>query len=100
MTPLPVSVRTDSLAERGGFDLQHSIGASPLHESLNGKGPSPFEPGPSSHVVAKLLLDLGLPRPCRRPIAFTETIAASPIPPSDETRSQVLAPAIAANQLV
>ena len=59
-----------------------------------------FEPGPSSHVVAKLLLDLRLPRPCRRPIAFTETLAASAVPPLDETRSQVVAPAIAANQLV
>ena len=68
--------------------------------SLNGTGPSPFEPGPSSQGVAKLLLDLRLPRPCHRPIAFTETLAASAIPPLDETRSQVIAPAVAANQLV
>src|ERR1019366_790523 len=63
-------------------------------------GPSPFEPGPLYHVVAKLLFDLRLTRPCRRPIAFTETLAASAIPPLDETRSQVIAPAIAADQLV
>jgi len=69
-------------------------------EALNEKGPSPFEPGPSSHVVVKLLLDFRLPRPCRRPIAFTETLATSAIPPLDETRSQVVAPAIAANQFV
>jgi hypothetical protein len=66
----------------------------------NGKGPSPFESGPASHIVVKLFLDLRLPRPCRRPIAFTETLAASAIPPLDETRSQVIAPAIAANQFV
>ena len=64
------------------------------------KGPSSLEPGPSSHVVAKLLLDLRLLRPYRRSIAFTETLAASAIPPLDETRSQVVAPAIAANQFV
>jgi hypothetical protein len=74
--------------------------ASPPDEALNEKGPNPFEPGPSSHVVVELLLDLRLPRLCRRPIAFTETLAASAIPPLDETRSQVIAPAIAANQLV
>jgi hypothetical protein len=62
------------------------------------KGPSPFEPGHSSEVVFELFLDLRLPRPGRRPIAFTETLAASPIPPLDETRSQVIAPAIAATQ--
>jgi hypothetical protein len=32
--------------------------------------------------------------------AFTETLAASAIPLLDETPSQVIAPAIAANQLV
>jgi hypothetical protein len=68
--------------------------------SLNGKGPSPFEPGPSSQVVAKLLLDLCLPRPRRRSIAFAETLAASAVPTLDETRSQVVASAIAATQLV
>ena len=55
--------------------------------ALNEKGPSPFEPGPSSHVAVKLFLDLRLPRPCRRPIAFTETLAASANPPLDKTRS-------------
>jgi hypothetical protein len=74
------------------------VPASPKDEALNEKGPSPFELGPSSHVVVKLFLDLRLPRPCRKPIAFTETLAASAIPPLDETRSQVVAPAIAANQ--
>jgi hypothetical protein len=69
--------------------------ASSLDESTNGIGPSPFELGPSYLVVAKLLLDLRLPSPCRRPIAFTETLAASAIPPLDETRGQVVAPAIA-----
>ena len=34
-------------------------------ETRNEKGPNPFEPGPSSHVVVKLFLDLRLPRPCR-----------------------------------
>ena len=67
---------------------------------LNGKGQNPFEPGPPSRVVVKLFLDLRLPRPCRRAIAFTETLAASAIPPLDETRSQVVAPTIAENQLV
>ena len=62
------------------------------------KGPSPFEPGHSSEVVFELFLDLRLLRPGRRPIAFTETLAASPIPPLDETRGQVIAPAIAATQ--
>jgi hypothetical protein len=57
--------------------------------------PSPFEPGHSSEVVFELFLDLRLPRPGRRPIAFTETLAASPISPPDEARSQVIAPAIA-----
>jgi hypothetical protein len=71
-----------------------------LARILNGKGPSPFEPGPSSRVVAKLLLDLRLARLCRRPITFAETLAASAIAPLEETRSQVVAPAIAANQLV
>src|SRR3989442_6555210 len=33
----------------------------------------------------QLLLDFCLPRPCRRPIAFAETLAASAIPPLDET---------------
>src|SRR6266852_6775394 len=64
------------------------------------KGPSPFEPGPSSHVVVKLFLELRLSRPCRRSIAFTKTVAASAITPLDKTRGQVIAPAIAANQFV
>ena len=67
---------------------------------VTAKGPSPFEPGPHPQVVVELFLDLRLPRPCRRPIAFTETLAASAIPPLDETRSQVIAPAIAANQFL
>ena len=71
-----------------------------IERSSKTKRAEPFQPRPSSHVVAKLLLDLRLPRPCRRAIAFTETLAASAIPPLDETRSQVVAPAIAANQLV
>ena len=53
-----------------------------------------------SQVVVKLFLDLRLPRPCRRPVAFTETLTASAIPALDETRSQVVAPAIPANQIV
>ena len=73
---------------------------SKIDETLNEKGPSPFEPGPSSHGVVELFLDLRLTRPCRRSIAFTETLAASAIPPLDEARSQVIAPAIAANQFV
>ena len=68
--------------------------------ALKEKGPSPFKPGPSSQVAVKLFLDLRLRRPCRRSIAFTKTLAASAIPPLDEARSQVVAPAIAANQLV
>jgi hypothetical protein len=67
-------------------------------EALNEKRPSPFEPVPHLNSWTKLLLDLRLPRPCRRAIAFTETLAASAIPPLDETRRQVIAPAIAANQ--
>src|ERR1700722_17092110 len=55
--------------------------------TVNEKGPSSFEPSPSSHVAAKLLLDLRLPRPCGRSITFTETLAASAIPPLDKTRS-------------
>src|ERR1039458_9753313 len=53
-----------------------------------------------SHVVAKLLLDLRLPRPCRRSIAFAETFSASAIPALDETRSQIIAPTITADQPV
>jgi hypothetical protein len=49
-------------------------------------------------MVMKLLLDLSLLRLCRRAIAFTETLAASAIAALDETRRQVIAPAIAANQ--
>jgi hypothetical protein len=64
------------------------------------KGPSLFRPGPSSQIVAKLFLAPRFPRACRRPIAFTDTLAALVIPPLDETGSQVGAPAIAANQLV
>src|ERR1700730_14373071 len=67
---------------------------------LKRKGPSSFEPGHSSEVVFELFLDLRLPRPGRRSIAFTETLAASPIPPLDETGSQVIAPAIAADQFL
>ena len=66
---------------------------------LTKKGRTLSSPAPS-HVVLKLFPDLRLPRPCRRPIAFTETLAASAIPPLDETRSQVIVPAIAANQFV
>src|ERR1700730_850975 len=36
----------------------------------------------------------------RRPITFAETLAASAIAPLEETRSQVVAPTIAANQPV
>jgi hypothetical protein len=48
----------------------------------------------------KLLLGLSLLRLCRRPIAFTKTLAASAIPPLDETRSQIIAPAVAANEFL
>src|ERR1019366_9515547 len=64
------------------------------------EGAEPFRARSPSQVVAKLLLEVRLPLPCRRAIAFTETLAASAIPPLDKTRSQVIAPAIAANQLV
>src|ERR1035437_11010906 len=63
-------------------------------------GAEPFRARSPSHVVANLFLDLRLPRLCHRPIAFTETLAASAIPPLDETRSQVVAPAIAANEFL
>jgi ATP dependent DNA ligase-like protein len=53
-----------------------------------------------AHFVVKLFLELRLPRPCRRSIAFTKTLTAAAIPPLHETRSQVIAPAIAANQLI
>ena len=72
-------------AHLNGRSVSFSL-APPRDQALSENGPSPFEPGPS-HGVAKLLLDLRLPRPCRRPIAFTETLAASAIPPLDETRS-------------
>ena len=71
----------------------------PWGEALKEKGRALSGPA-LSHLVAKLLLDLRLPRRRRRPIAFTKALAASPIAPLDETRSQVGAPAIAANQLV
>ena len=64
------------------------------------KGPSLFQARPSSQIVAKLLLVPRFPRACRRPIAFTDTLTASAIPPLDETGSQVGTPAIAANQVV
>src|ERR1700730_5194500 len=57
-------------------------------------------PAPHLKAWAKLLLDLRLARLCRRPITFAETLAASAIAPLEETRSQVVAPAIAANQPV
>jgi hypothetical protein len=66
--------------------------------SLNVMGQALSSPVPSSPVVVKLTLDPRLPRSCRRPIAFAETLAASAIPSLDETRSQVIAPAIAAEQ--
>jgi hypothetical protein len=71
-----------------------------LERSSKRKEAEPLRAGPSSHVVAKLFLDFRLPCPCRRPIPFTETLAASAIPPFDKTRSQVVASAIAATQLV
>jgi len=52
---------------------------SSLGRSLKRKGPSPFSGPVLSHVY--LFLDLRLPRPCRRPIAVTKTLAASAIPP-------------------
>jgi hypothetical protein len=64
------------------------------------KGPSLFQARPSSQIVAKLLLVPRFPRACRRPIAFTDTLTASAIPPLDETGSQVGTLAIAANQVV
>jgi len=53
--------------------------------------------GESEYLVdrRRLLLHFRLPRACCRPIAFTETLAVSAIPPLDETRSEVVAPAIA-----
>jgi hypothetical protein len=71
-----------------------------LDEALNEKRPEPFEPRPSSHIVTRLLLNLRLPCRCRRPIAFTETLAAAASPPLDKTRSQIVALAIAANQFL
>jgi hypothetical protein len=82
----------------GGYRFRSASlpGRSPKRKS----GRALFGSGPSPHVVAKLLFDFGLSRPCRRPIAFTEAPAASAIPPLKETRSQVIAAAIAANQFV
>src|SRR5208337_3142478 len=65
-----------------------------LGRSLKRKGPSPFRAQSFPMSVAYLFLDLRLPRPCRRPIALAEAFAASAIPPLDETRSQVIAPAV------
>jgi len=57
-------------------------------------------PAPHLQVVLELFLDLRLGRPCGRSVAFTKTLAASAIPPLDETRSKIIAPTIAANQFV
>jgi len=89
----------DSVVGRLWTERTCQLASSP-DVALNEKGPSPFEPGPSSHVVGKLLLGLRLPRACRRSIAFAKTFAASAIPPLDETRSQIIAPAVAANQFL
>src|SRR5208282_3139858 len=59
---------------------------------------SPFEPGPSAHIVVELFLGLCLLRSCRRTVALTEALPASGISPLDKTRSQIIAPAVAANQ--
>src|SRR5260221_5742673 len=64
------------------------------------KGPSPLEPGPSSEVGLELFVDLRLRRRGGRSITFTEALAASLIAPLDETGSQVIAPAIAADQFL
>src|SRR5258705_3406070 len=48
----------------------------------------------------ELFVDLRRRRRGGRSIAFTETLAASPIPPLDKTGSQVIAPAITADQFL
>jgi len=62
------------------------------------EGPSPFEPALLLTSWTKLFLGFCLPRLSRLPIAFAKTLAASAVAPLDETRNQIIAPAIAANQ--
>src|SRR5262249_55541559 len=52
-----------------------------------------------SEVALELFLDLRL-RPGRRSIAFTETLAASPITPLDKAGSQIIASAIPTKQFL
>src|SRR5580704_14478809 len=73
---------------------------SPLQRSSKQRGTQPFRARSLISRGGQLFFDLRLPRPSRRPIAFTETLAASAIPSLDETRSQVITPTIAANQFV
>ena len=80
--------------------LRHSQVGIQLERLLPGLRAEPFRARSPSHVVANLLLNLCWPRLCRRPIAFAKTLAASAIAPLDETRRQVIAPAIAANQFL
>jgi hypothetical protein len=84
-----------------GLDLRHTKLPHVSAEWLKtGKGPHPSEPALFPQTWIELFLDLRLPRRCRRPITFAETLAASTIPPPDETRSQVIAPAIPANHFL
>ena len=62
-------------------------------------GPSPSRRPALIEVALELFLDLRL-RPGRRSIAFTETLAASPIPPLDKAGSQIIASAIPTEQFL
>src|ERR1700693_1500137 len=64
------------------------------------RGRASFEPSPYHRLVANLLLDLRLAGPCRRSIALAETFAASAISSLDEAGGQVIAAAIAADELL
>jgi hypothetical protein len=86
--------RRNCFSDDGGF-LEPSL----LNEAVNERA-EPFEPDPSAEVALELFVDLRLPRSGRRSITFSETLPTSPIAPLDETGSQVIALAIAADQFL
>ena len=101
--PIPLAANRPLLFGLRGANLQCAF-PSAEYPTTSGRKPgrktSPFEPGPSAHVVVELLLGLCLLRSCRRTVALTEALAASAISPLDKTRSQIIAPAVAAHQFL
>jgi hypothetical protein len=73
---------------------------SPQDEVLNEKGRALSSLAPYRTSLAKLLLGFNLPRLRRRAIALAETFATSAIASLDEAEGQVVAPAIAADELL